>query len=158
MEIGKIFKAKRLAKELSETKKLLEREKQKNETEMQERQELEIRLWKTEGEVRKYQYRETHIRDVLKYDYWKRLSLLYTMDEKDLKNIVHLDNIFAEPGRKTWGVVECYCMQCGKILKARYFKNEKEALMYLAVKQALGIAPDFDTCMDCYQESIKECA
>lgn len=57
-----------------------------------------------------------------------------------------------------WGVVECYCMQCGKALQARYFNSELEALQYVAVKQVLGIAPVFDTCIECCQEKLMECA
>lgn len=150
-------KTKRLAKELSETKKLLERERQKSETESRERQELEIRLWRMEGELRKYQYREKRIRDVLKYEFWKRLSPLYTMDEPELRRIVSLENLFEDPEGR-WGVVECYCLQCGKALQARYFDSALGALQYMGIKQVLGIAPAFDTCMECYQENIKECA
>lgn len=151
-------KTKRLIKELSETKKLLEKERQKMEIEAGERQELEIRLWKTEGEIRQYQYREKRIRDILKYEFWKRISPLYTMNETDLRRIIRLDNLFDDEKAGKWGVVECYCLQCGKALQARYFKSELEALQYMAVKQVLGIAPEFDTCIECYQENVKECA
>lgn len=151
-------KTRQLSKGLSETKKLLERERQKNAEESRERQELEIRLWRMEGEVRKYQYRETRVRDILKYEYWKRISPLYTMDEVDLKRIVRLENLFCDTEMRKYGVVECYCLQCGKALQARYFDNEREALQYMAIKQVLGIAPAFDTCMECYRQSVEECA
>lgn len=151
-------KTKRIAKELSETRKLLEQERQRAEAEAGERQELEIQLWKAEGEIRKYQYQKKRIRDVLKYEFWKRISPLYTMDETDLKRIVRLDNLFDDREAGRWGVVECYCPQCGKALRARYFGNELEALQYMGVKQVLGIAPAFDTCMECYQKNVRESA
>lgn len=151
-------KTKRLAKELSEAKKLLEMERKKTETEAGERQELEIQLWKAEGEIRKYQHQRACVRDVLKYEFWKQISLLYTMDETDLERVVRLDNLFHDAASGKWGVVECYCMQCGKALQARYFNRELEALQYVAVKQVLGIAPVFDTCIECCQEKLMECA
>lgn len=151
-------KTKRLAKELSETKKLLERERQRAEVEAGERQDLEIRLWRAEGEIRKYQYQEKRIRDVWKYEFWKQISLLYTMDETDLERVVRLDNLFHDAAAGKWGVVECYCVQCGKALQTRYFNSALEALQYMAVKQVLGIAPAFDTCMGCCQEKLMECA
>lgn len=151
-------KKKKLIHELSETKKLLERERQRAEAESKEREDLEIELWKMESEIRKYQYRENRVRDVLKYEYWKRISPLYTMYEEDLKRIVSLEPLFSDRESEKWGVVECYCAQCGNALQARYFKRELEALRYLAVKQALGIAPGFDTCLECYQNRAETCA
>lgn len=151
-------KAKRLEKELAETKKLLERARQKMEESSREQQELEISLWRMEGENRKYKYRENRVRDVLKYEYWKRISPLYTMDEADLKHMLRLDNLFYNNKTEQFGVVESYCLQCGKALQARYFKNELEALRYMAIKQVLWIAPIFDTCMECYQNSMESCA
>lgn len=149
---------KKLRKELHDTRKILEQEKQKGKEEAQERQELEIRIWKLEGELRTYQYREKRIRDVLKYEYWERICPLYKMEAAELKRSVRLENLFFDQDGKTWGVVECYCLQCGKVLRASYFSQEVEALRYLAMKQILGIAPAFDTCMECYQESLKACA
>lgn len=149
---------KKLRKELHDTRKILEQEKQKGKEEAQERQELEIRLWKLEGELRTYQYREKRIRDVLKYEYWEKIRPLYRMEAADLKRSVRLENLFFDQDGKIWGVVEGYCLQCGKVLRASYFSQELEALRYLAMKQILGIAPAFDTCMECYQESLKACA
>ncbi|WP_283684703.1 hypothetical protein [Parablautia sp. Marseille-Q6255] len=149
---------KKLRKELHDTRKLLEREKQKGKEDAQERQELEIRIWKLESELRTYQYREKHIRDVLKYEYWERIRPLYIMGTADLKRSIRLENLFFDRDEKTWGVVESYCLQCGKVLRASYFSQELEALRYLAMKQMLGIAPAFDTCMECYQESLRACA
>lgn len=151
-------KTKRLAKELSGVKKLLEMERKKTEAEAEERQELEIRLWKAESEIRKYRHQRAGVRDVLKYEFWKQISLLYTMDERDLKLAVRLDNLFHDAAVGKWGVVECYCLQCGKALQARYFNSELTALQYMAVKQVLGIAPVFDTCMECCQNKLTECA
>lgn len=158
MEFFIFRRMKQLRCELQNTKKLLDKERQKNEEEAREKQELDIKLWKLEGEIRKYQYRENKIRDVLKYEFWKRISPVYTMKEAELKLIVRLDNLFHDNGSNKWGVVECYCLQCGKALQARYFDTQLEALQYAAVKQAFGISTEFDTCMQCYQESMKECA
>lgn len=154
--IGK--KMKRIKKELQETKILLDKERKKSGEEALERQELEIRLWRMEGEVRNYQYRENRVKDHLKYEYWNRLSPLYTMDVPELECFVRLENLFHDTEGGRWGVVECYCIQCGKALQARYFDTELEALRYMAVKQILGISPVFDTCMECYQRELQECA
>lgn len=151
-------KWKRMRKELASAKNLLDEERQKNEEEAVERQELEIRLWRMEGELRNYQYREKRVRDNLKYEYWNRISPLFNMDEAELKKVVRLDNLFCDGERGDWGIVECYCMQCGRALQARYFPSELEVLRYAAIKQILGIAPGFDTCMECYQKNVKECA
>ncbi|MFR8171855.1 MAG: hypothetical protein ACLU9Q_13675 [Marvinbryantia sp.] len=149
---------KKLKKELLNERKLLEQERKKSLEESSERQELEIRLWRAEGEIRNYQYREKHIRDVLKYEYWNRIRPLYAMGMEDLKRSVRLDNLFLDKGSGKWGVVECYCLQCGNALQARYFDDELEALRYMALRQVLGIAPAFDTCMECYQKSMELCA
>ncbi len=45
-----------------------------------------------------------------------------------------------------------------KALQARYFNSALEALQYMAVKQVPGIAPVFDTCMECCQQKLMECA
>lgn len=137
---------------------MLERTKQKLDESSKEQEELEIRLWKMEGEIRKHQYMEKRARDVLKYEYWKRLDPLYTMNEEELKHSVRLDNLFYDSETDRFGVVESYCLQCGKALQARYFESELEALRYMAVRQVLGIAPAFDTCMECYQSSMEICA
>ena len=101
---------KKLRKELHDTRKLLEREKQKGKEDAQERQELEIQIWKLESELRTYQYREKHIRDVLKYEYWERIRPLYVMGAADLKRSVRFENLFFDRDEKTWGVVESYCL------------------------------------------------
>lgn len=151
-------KAKKLAKELTETKKQLERMRQEMEESIREQQELEISLWKMETEIRKYQHREKRAGEILKYEYWKRIAPLYTMNQEELKRIVRLDNLFYDSESDMFGVVESYCLQCGKALQARYFGQELEALRYMAVRQALGIAPAFDTCMECYRSSLEICA
>ena len=136
---------KKLKKELLNERKLLEQERKKSLEESSERQELEIRLWRAEGEIRKYEY-------------WNRIRPLYAMGMEDLKRSVRLDNLFLDKGSGKWGVVECYCLQCGNALQARYFDDELEALRYMALRQVLGIAPAFDTCMECYQKSMELCA
>lgn len=76
----------------------------------------------------------------------------------ELKHSVRLDNLFYDSEADRFGVVESYCLQCGKALQSRYFESELEALRYMAVRQVLGIAPAFDTCMECYQSSMEICA
>lgn len=152
------MRSKKWKKELQDVKKLLEKERQKSMEESRERQELEIHLWRAEGEIRNYQYREKHIQDVLKYEYWNRIRPLYAMGLEDLKHSVRLDNLFPDKDSGKWGVVECYCLQCGNVLQARYFDDELEALRYMAIRQVLGIAPAFDTCMECYQKGMELCA
>lgn len=151
-------KMKRMRKELLEAKLSLEAERKKNGEEALERQELEIRLWRMEGELRTYQYRERRVKDHLKYEYWNRISPLYAMQVHELEQSLRLDTLFHDRSQGKWGVVESYCIHCGKALGARYFETELEALRYLAVKQVLGISPDYETCKECYQKELKECA
>lgn len=151
-------RTKRMKKELHTMKKLLEQERKKNGEEALERQELEIRLWRTENEVRNYQSKEHRIKDHLKYEYWERLSPLYSMDVQELTGFVRLDTLFEDLEDESWGVVEGYCIQCGKATQARYFSTKLEALRYIATKQILGIPPVFETCKECYRRELQECA
>lgn len=149
---------KRMKKELHKLKSLLDQERKKNEDEALERQELEIRMWRMEGELRAYQYREHRVKDHLKYEYWERLSPLYSMDVQELTGFVRLDTLFEDLENESWGVVEGYCIQCGKATQARYFSTKLEALRYIATKQILGISPIFETCKECYCRELQECA
>lgn len=151
-------KLKQITKELQDSKRMLNQERTKREEEAREHQELEIRAWETERRLRQCQERERRIRDMFKYEYWKRISPLYSMELTDLRKSVRPDTLFYSQERKSWGVAVCYCYQCREVLEAQYFSSELEALRYMAIKQILGISPEFDTCMECYQNHMKACA
>ena len=151
-------KIKNMEAEIKEIRRQLGAERRRVTEESEERQKAEIQLWKRENELRRLNYRERNIKDVLKHEYWEKLFPLFFMRKQELRMVVRKDTIYHDQKLNCWNVIEGYCVACGNVTEYRTFQEEEDALRYAACKQALGIAPIFTTCNQCYYNQLKECA
>lgn len=154
----KSAKIKELEAEIREMKRQLGTERRRVVEESDARQKAEIQLWKRESELKGLNYRERKIKDVLKREYWEKLFPVFFMEEQELRMVVRKDLISHDKVWNCWNVIEGYCVICGNVTEYRTFKTEKDALRYAACRQALGIAPIFTTCDQCYYNQLIECA